>query len=172
MRGRPAAGEHAAYYSQYIDRVAGDDVLSVLAEQARGVPAFLRAIGETASLHRYAEGKWSVREVVGHVNDAERVFQGRAWWFARAQKGPLSSFDPDSCARSARAHETPWAALVDEFEAVRASTLAFFRALDEEAWTRTGTASDNPFSVRALAYICAGHVAHHLEIVRDRYLGA
>ncbi len=170
MKGRPGADEAAEYYQKYIGRVAGDEVLGVLAEQASRVPAFLRGIGEEKSLHRYAEGKWTLREVLGHVNDCERVFTGRAWWFARAQQGALSSFDPDSCAAHGRANDLPWARHVEEFEAVRASTLAFFRGLPAEAWMRTGTASGNPFSVRALAFITAGHLDHHLALVRDKYL--
>lgn len=170
MKGRPEASEAAEYYFKYIGRVTSDDVLGVLAEQARSVPAFLRGIGEDRSLHRYAEGKWTVREVLAHVSDCERAFQGRAWWFARGQQGAFPSFDPDSCAVNGRANDLAWARHVDEFEAVRASTLALFRGLPEEAWQRTGTASGNLFSVRALAYITAGHLDHHLAIVREKYL--
>jgi len=170
VRGRPAAGEHAAYYSQYIDRVAGDDVLSVLAEQARGVPAFLRAIGETASLHRYAEGKWSVREVVGHVNDAERVFLFRAFWFARGFTEPLPSYDENAGAVAGESDRFPWASHVEDFRGARLSTVAFFRNLPATAWMARGVASDKPFTVRALAYILAGHVAHHTTVLRERYL--
>ena len=170
MKGRPGEGEAAEYYLRYIGRVAGDDVLGVLDEQAARVPAFLRGIAEDTSLHRYAEGKWTLREVLAHVNDCERVFTGRAWWFARGQQGALSSFDPDSCAANGRANDLAWARHVEEFEAVRASTLAFFRGLPAEAWTRTGTASGNPFSVRALAFITAGHLEHHLALVREKYL--
>lgn len=170
MTGRPAAGEAPEYYFKYIARVTSDDVLGVLAEQARSAPAFLRGIGDERSLHRYAEGKWTLREVLGHVNDCERVFTARAWWFARGQEAALSSFDPDSCAANGGANDLPWARHVEELEAVRASTLAFFRGLPEAAWMRTGTASGNPFTVRALAFITAGHVDHHLAIVREKYL--
>ena len=144
MKGRPAADEAAEYYFRYIGRVAGDDALSVLEEQARRVPAFLRGIGEDTSLHSYAEGKWTLRAVLGHVNDSERVFQGRAWWFARGQAGALSSFDPDSCALVARADDLAWARHVDEFEAVRASTLALSRATGSRTSISTNRSGASP----------------------------
>lgn len=170
MRGRPAQDEAAAYYFRYIDRIGSENVMAALQEQATSAPAFLRAVSEEKSRHRYAPEKWSLRQALGHVNDSERVFQHRAWWFARGQAGTLSSFDPDSCAASGKADDTPWAGLLEEFDSVRAATLTLFRSLPEDAWMRAGTASDNPFSVRALAYIIAGHVDHHLAVMQEKYL--
>ncbi|HLN58016.1 MAG TPA: DinB family protein, partial [Thermoanaerobaculia bacterium] len=105
-----------------------------------------------------------------HVNDTERVFVSRAFWFARGFDSPLPSFDQDISAAAARADEVSWASHVEEFRAIRLATLAFFRNLQGEAWSRSGIASGNPFSVRALAYITAGHTSHHAAILRERYL--
>ena len=121
-------------------------------------------------MHRYAPDKWSIRDVVGHLNDTERLFVMRAFWFARGFDTPLPSFDQHIAVLSAGAETRTLRSLVDEFQSVRSSTLTFFQNLPDEAWMRRGIASDNPFTVRALAYIGAGHVIHHLKILRERYL--
>jgi hypothetical protein len=168
--GRPLPGEAAPYYSRYIDRVPSDDVLGVLERQLGETTALLGGISEARSAHRYAPDKWSLREVLSHVTDTERVFLSRAFWFARGFDSPLPDFDQRICARAAGADDVPWARHVEEFGAVRAGTLAFFRNLPEDAWMRTGIASGNPFTVRALAYIAAGHVAHHMAVIQERYV--
>ncbi|HSS22569.1 MAG TPA: DinB family protein [Pyrinomonadaceae bacterium] len=170
MIGRPKPDEAASYYSIYIDRVTSDDVVGFLTQQQDEAVAFLKEISEEQSLHRYAADKWSMRELLGHVNDCERVFAYRALWFARAFPDPLPSFDQEIAVAGADSDKVSWANLIDEFQSVRASTIALFRQLPEEAWSRTGIASDNPVSVRALAYIMAGHVSHHLAILRERYV--
>ena len=170
MRGFPEPTEAAPYYFTYIDRVQSDDVLGVLASQLDETLALLQGIGEEQSLHRYAPDKWSFREVVNHLNDTERMFVFRALWFARGFDSPLPSFDEKVCAAAAPADEVSWARHVEELRAVRLSTLAFFRNLPAAAWMRSGIASDNRFTVRALAYLAAGHVAHHVAILRERYL--
>ena len=170
MTGRPDPGEAAPYYAKYIDRVPGDDVVSVLGTQLTEVPAFLRGISASDSLRRYAPDKWSIREVVKHVNDTERVFQYRALWFGRGGEEPLPSYDPDKANRAACADENSWSDLVEEFGSIRLSTLALFRTMPADAWLRRGVASGNPVTVKALAFIIAGHAAHHLAIVRERYL--
>ena len=169
MKGRPGPTEAAPYYFTYIDRVESDDVLGVLAAQLDEVPAFLTGIGEEKSLHRYAPGKWSIRQVLSHVSDTERVFLFRAFWFARGFDSPLPSFDEKACGIAAEADRVTLAGHLDEFRAIRLATIDFFRHLPEAAWERTGTASGNPFSVRALAFIAAGHVTHHLGVLRERY---
>lgn len=170
MKGLPESNEAAPYYFKYIGRVQSDDVVGVLETQLDETLALLRGISEEKSLHRYAPEKWSLRQVLNHVNDAERVFLFRALWFARSFGSPLPSFDENVSAGAARADEVSWARHVEEFHGVRLATLAFFRNLPEEAWMRSGTASDYLFTVRALAYITAGHVAHHVAILRERYL--
>jgi len=170
MRGRPAANEFAAYYSTYVDRVTGDDVVGVLAEQLDLTLSALTGISEEQSLHRYAEDKWSIRQLLNHVSDTERVFVYRALWFARGFDTALPGFDQNVAVPTAEAERFSWASHVEDFRAVRAATLTFFRNLPEEAWGRSGVASGNPVTVRALAYIIAGHVAHHVAILEERYL--
>jgi hypothetical protein len=170
MLGRPQPNEAASYYSVYINRVPGDDVISVLAVQLEDTVDFLSEISEPQSLHRYAPDKWSMRELVGHVNDTERVFMFRALWFARGFQDPLPSFDQEIAFKAAESDHVSWASHIEEFRAIRTATLAFLRNLPDEAWLRSGIASDNPVTVRALAYIVAGHVSHHLAILRERYL--
>jgi hypothetical protein len=167
---RPQTTEAAPYYFTYIDRVLSDDVVSVLEDQLDETGAFLSAISEEKSLSRYAPDKWSIRQVVGHVNDTERLFVFRALWFARGFQDPLPSFDQNICVASAQADQVSWAEHIEEFRRIRLATLAFFQHLPAEAWQRTGIASDNPFTVRALAYIAAGHVVHHNDVIRERYL--
>jgi len=171
MRGRPEPNEAASYYFKYIDRVpSDDDIVGTLEAQLDETLAFLQGISEEKSLHRYAPDKWSLRQVVNHLNDTERVFLFRALWFARGFDSPLPSFDENVSAETSRADEISWARHVEEFRGVRLATLAFFQNLPAEAWMRRGIASDNPFTVRALAYIAAGHITHHMGIVRERYL--
>lgn len=170
MRGLPQPHEAAPYYFKYIDRVRSDDVLGVLETQLDEILAFLHGISEEKSLHRYAPEKWSIRQVLNHVSDTERVFLFRAFWFARGFDTPLPSFDEKVSAGAARADEVSWARHLEELRGVRLSTLAFFRNLPAAAWMRSGTASDNLFTVRALAYIAAGHAAHHVALLQERYL--
>lgn len=166
----PDSTEYAAYYSPYIDKVAGNDVLAVLEAQLGQTLPVLEHVSEERSLHRYAPGKWSIRQVMSHVNDAERLFAFRAFWFARGIEDPLPSFDQDAAVTIAGADERSWSSHVDEFKSIRAGTLALFRNLPADAWMRRGVASGNPFTVRALAYICAGHVTHHVNVLQERYL--
>jgi hypothetical protein len=168
--GRPGRDEAAAYYFGYIDRVPSGDVISELEAHLGTALAFLKGISEEHSLHRYAADKWSMRQVLNHVNDTERVFGFRAFWFARGLDGPLPSFDEGVSAKAAQADQLPWATHVEEFRAIRLASLGFFRSLPDAAWMRTGVASGNSFTVRALAYIVAGHVMHHLAILNERYL--
>jgi len=166
---RPRTDEAAPYYWPYIDRVAGDDVMGVLAAQGEETLALLRGISEERSRHRYAPGKWSIRELLNHLTDAERVFALRALWFARGFDSALPSFDQDTAARAARADEVAWASHVEEFRAVRLASIALFRNLPAEAWSSAGIASGNRFTVRALAYVIAGHEAHHVAVLKERY---
>lgn len=169
---RPERTEAGAYYFTYIDQVPDGDVRELLEAQLPDVLRLARGISQEQSLSRYAPGKWSIRDVMNHLTDCERLFVTRAFWFARGFESPLPSFDQEVAVAAAQADRRRWADLVAEFEAVRAATIGFFRSLPAEAWDRRGIASDNPFTVRALAYICAGHVAHHTLILRERYLRA
>ena len=170
MRGRPETAEAAPYYFTYINQVAGDDVLAVLQRQLDESLTFFRGISEEKSLHRYAPEKWSIRQTLSHLTDAERLFAHRALWFARGFETPLPSFDQNIAVAAAEADKVTWAAHVEEFRGARLSTVSFFKNIPDQAWARKGIASDNPFTVRALAYIIAGHLTHHLTILRERYL--
>jgi hypothetical protein len=169
--GAPQPSEAAPYYFKYIDRVPSGDIVGQLEAQLGDTLALFSGVSEEKSLYRYAPEKWSIRQVVNHVVDTERVFLARAFWFARGFDTTLPSFDEKTCAQAARADELSWAGHIEDFRAVRMSGLTFFRNLPAEAWTRSGIASDNPFTVRALAYVIAGHTTHHTTILRERYLG-
>ena len=170
MSGRPAAKEFAAYYSTYVDLITSDDILGTLQAQLDMTLSALTGISEEKSLHRYSAEKWSIRQLLNHVADTERVFVYRALWFARGFDTALPGFDQNVAVPAAAAEQFSWASHVEDFRAVRAATLTFFRNLPEEAWDRSGVASGNPVTVRALAYIIAGHVAHHIAILQERYL--
>lgn len=168
----PERDEAAPYYFTYIDQVPAGDIRVVLEAQLPETLSLLESIGEEQSLHRYADGKWSMRQVVSHLNDTERVFVFRALWFARSIDLPLPGFDQDVAIAGADADARSWSSHVEEFGSIRNATVDFFKNLPEQAWTRRGIASGNPFTVRALAYITAGHVAHHAAILRAKYLQA
>jgi hypothetical protein len=168
--GTPDRTEAAEYYFTYIDQVPAGDIVDILERQLPETLALLGDISDEQSLDRYAPGKWSIRQVVAHLSDTERLFVFRALWFARGFDSPLPSFDQNVAMSAAGADERPWRSLVDEFQSVRAATVAFFHALPPEAWLRRGIASDCPFTVRALAYLTAGHLTHHTRILRNRYL--
>lgn len=168
--GVPERAEAPEYYFTYIDQVGEGDIRATLHTQFTETLTLLQSVSDDLSLHRYAADKWTIRQVVNHLNDAERLFVFRALWFARGFDSPLPSFDPDVAVSMTAADDRSWNSHVDEFRAVRAATLAFFDTLPADAWARQGVASGNTFTVRALAYIAAGHVTHHARILRTRYL--
>jgi uncharacterized damage-inducible protein DinB len=167
---RPDASEHLPYYSKYVDRVPDGDPLLTLREQLDETVALVRGLDEAQGGHRYAPGKWSIRDVVNHVTDAERVFAYRALRIARGDATPLESFDENAYAEIADADARTLGDLAEEFEHVRRSSLSLFANLGDEALARRGTASGGPVSVRALAWIIAGHERHHVALLRERYL--
>ncbi len=165
----PAADEYAPYYGRYIGLLPPDDVLETLEAQAASTAALLAATAEGRGTFRYADGKWSVKEVVGHVTDAERVFACRALRFGRADTTALPGFDENLYVPAGRFDRRTLADLAAELAAVRAATLALFRGFDDEALLRRGTASGHGVSVRGLAAIIAGHERHHVGLLRERY---
>jgi hypothetical protein len=167
---RPAAGEFAEYYGRYISRVPDGDVRAQLERQIGATAAYIKSRGDAWAMSRYAPGKWSVKEVVGHLADAERVFSYRALRFARGDAKPLQGFDENAYVPAAQCDSRGMADLLDEFAAVRSATVSLVRSFDDAAWARRGIASDNPVTVRAIAYIMAGHELHHLAILRERYV--
>jgi DinB superfamily len=168
--GRPEPTEYAEYYGRYIGLVPEDDLCAAMAEQSKATTDFLRAIPEASGDLRYAPGKWSVKEVIGHMIDAERVFAHRAVWFARLDAQPLPGFEQDDWVNAATFSDQSLDELISEFECVRRGNLYFFKHLAPEAWLRRGTASGNEITVRALAYILVGHERYHLDVLRARYL--
>ena len=167
---RPQPTEAASYYFTYINQVTSDDPVSAIEHQLEESQAVFAKISEEKSLHRYAPDKWSIRQALNHVTDTERAFAFRALWFARGFDTPLPSYDQNIAATGAEADRTSWAAHVDEFRSVRLSTISLFKNMPSQAWTRSGIASGNPFTVRALAYIIPGHFTHHVALLRERYL--
>ena len=168
---RPEASEYFAYYDRYIALVPNGDVVAQIDSQHAATRALLAPLSPDQAGHRYAEGKWSVREVVGHLADTERVFAYRALRFARGDATPLPGFDENAWAANASYDTRTLMSVLDEFTAVRKATVAFFESLTVEEFMRRGVANGKEMSVRALAWTIAGHERHHLEIIRTRYLG-
>jgi uncharacterized damage-inducible protein DinB len=170
---RPAAGEEfAVFYARYVELVPDGDVVATLEGQLADTVAVLDAFGEERAGHRYAPGKWSVREVVGHCVDTERVFAFRALAAARGEAAALPGFDENAYVAAAHSDGRTLNSLLGEWTAVRRATLALFRNLDAAALARRVTANGAPASARALAWITAGHELHHRRLLRERYLGA
>lgn len=167
---RPTPDEYAAFYAGYVSQVPDGDVVHALEQGCKDTKKLLGKLSETQAAHRYAPGKWSIKGVLGHIADAERVFAYRALWFARGAADPLPGWDENAWAQESNFDAQTLKELLQGYDAVREATLALLRSLPEPMWTRRGTANNNPVTVRALAWITAGHERHHLKILRERYL--
>jgi len=167
---RPAEGEFLPYYERYIALVPAGDVITTLEAQMSETQGLLRALPASSSTYRYAPGKWSVNEVIGHIIDSERIFAARALRFARNDATPLPGFEQDDYVRNSKFDAYPTPELAAELDSVRRATVFLFKHLEEPAWMRRGIANNAEVSVRALAYIIAGHELHHREMLRTRYL--
>ncbi len=170
MLERPPADEYAPYQAGYVASVPEGDIFEILSRQGTQFPDFLRSIGEARGGHRYASDKWSIKEMIGHVNDTERVFSYRALRFARGDETPLASFEQDQYVPVGNFNARTLASLADEFAHLRAATLDLYYHLEPDALARRGSASGFVVSVRAMAYVIAGHVAHHERVLREKYL--
>ena len=169
---RPSTDEYAPAFADYVAEIGdGEDIVATLAGQLEQVVARLGAVPAARGDYRYAPGKWSLKEVIGHLADTERVFAYRALSIARGDPAPLPAFDDQAWVAEMGAGDRTLADIMEEFGIVRQATLAFFRHLPEPAWTRRGIANGHSASVRAMAWIVAGHARHHLEVVEARYLG-
>jgi hypothetical protein len=166
---RPDASEHAPYFSRYIDLVPETDIEAALESQLAVTTKLLRSVGEDRGSFRYAPGKWSVKEVVGHIGDGERVFGYRAMCIARGETTSLPNFDENTYAAQAGFDGWKLSALIDHLEQLRRSHVLMFRNLPEGAWDRKGLASNNPATTRSLAYIMVGHERHHLGVLGAKY---
>ncbi len=167
---RPNKTEYAAYYETYVSLVEETDIVSALRNQADELREIFSQMSDERGLYRYAEGKWSIKELLGHLIDGERVFAYRALRFARADSQPLAGFDQDPYIENANFDAVKLSDLLDEMLFLRKANTLFFNNLDEEAWNRTGVASENEISVRAIAYILVGHIRHHVKMLKERYL--
>lgn len=166
---RPEASEYPAFYAGYIASVPSENLLDVLQRSGEDISTTLGTIPEERGGYQYAEGKWSIRTLLGHVIDAERIFAYRALRLARSDSTPLPGFDEGEFAKAAESDSRTIASLAEEFMHLRASTVRLFASFPEAAWTRSGTVNKGQVSVRALGYITAGHAMHHLRILRERY---
>ena len=167
--GRPEPGEYASFYENYIARIEGNDILATLEDQRRKMLLLLSCRNEADGDIRYAPEKWSVKQVLGHICDAERVFAYRALRISRGDSTPLAGFDENEYVKNGPFPNLGLGELIEDYSAVRRATLTLFRNLDESAWTLRGVANNNPVTVRALAYIAAGHELHHRRILEERY---
>jgi len=167
---RPEPGENSPYYDRYISLVAGNDVLAAFDEQRRQMLLLLSGRPESDGDLRYAPGKWSLKEVLGHINDTERIMSYRALRISRGDTTPIEGYEQDDYVRNGPFASRTLADWIEDYIAVRRATITLFRNLDEAAWTRRGTANKNEVSVRALAYLIAGHELHHRRILEEKYL--
>lgn len=166
---RPDKSEYHPYYSMYVDLVPEGDVVKILNDQIQETLGALADVDEERALYRYAPDKWSVKEVVGHMIDTERIFSFRALAFARNDAAPIPGMEQDDYVANAKFEGRPWQTFVDEFRHLRAANVALLGSLDDELSLRKGVASEREFSVRATAYIIAGHELHHRQVLRERY---
>jgi len=169
---RPEPTEYAEFYAGYVSEVPGSDVLGVLESQRVQMLQLFAARSERDGSFRYAPGKWTVKEVLGHINDAERIFAYRALRIARGDQTPLAAFEQEDFVRNGGFGERTLADLAEEFGLVRNASVALFRSLREDAWPRRGLASQKEVTVRALAFITVGHQIHHRSILEERYFPA
>ena len=169
MSNRPGANEYSDSVKQYIGLVPKEDVVAALDKQGRETVALLRMLTEEKAAFRYAPDKWSIRQVIGHVTDAERIFTYRALAIARGETQSLPGFDENAYAAAARCDQRTLADLTDDYEAVRRASVTLFRGMPQDVWPRIGTSNNRPVSARALAYTTLGHERHHLGVLHDRY---
>ncbi|HXM47732.1 MAG TPA: DinB family protein [Pyrinomonadaceae bacterium] len=167
--GQPLESEYAPDYQGYIGQVTEQEILPVLRSQLDALDVLLGRVTPERETYRYAEGKWSIREIAGHLIDGERVFGYRAFAIARGDRNNMPGFDQNEYILTSPYNRIDLEDLLSEFRLARLSNIAMLRTLDDESWMRIGTANDNQVSVRALAFIMAGHVRHHMEVLRERY---
>lgn len=170
MYKKPSIGEYPAYYGGYINLVPKGDLLDILAKQLEDTTILLSDITETQSNYRYAAGKWTLKEVIGHISDTERIMGYRLLRISRGDKTPLAGYNDEDYVKEALFHTRSISELLEDFHAVRRSTFSLLRGLPETAWARTGIANNSEISVNALLFIIAGHELHHVNIIKERYL--
>jgi len=167
---RPDISEYDPYYEHYVSLAAGHDIIGLLGSQPTRLQDIFTAMPEEKGDFRYAEGKWSIKELLGHIIDGERMFAYRTFRISRGDETPIEGFEQDGYIENAHSNDRSFADLLDEFSLLRRANMIFFKNMTDDAWLRAGTANNVKVSVRALAYIMAGHIEHHLEVLKDRYL--
>lgn len=167
---RPNSSDYKPYQEAYIKTVEGDNILKVLEEQLKNIPEFLKSIPEDKGKYSYAEGKWTVKEVIEHITDTERIFAYRALCIARGEKIVLPGFEQDDYVRGANSNSRKISDLADEYRKVREANLSLFKSFDEEAINMRGNVNDYQITVNAILYVIAGHANHHLNILKEKYL--
>jgi len=166
---RPSANDYAPAHANYVALCPEEDVLSAIEQQSSATQKLLSSVDEAKSAYRYAEGKWSIKEVLGHVGDAERILCYRALAVARGDAQPLPGFDEQEYVRNAAFDHWKFGDLLEQYALVRRATIVFLRNLAEEAWHRRGIANGHPISVLGMAYVILGHERHHLQVLAERY---
>jgi len=169
---RPKEGECAPEHAGYVDLVPPGNILELLKSQSEGFRRLFSGLSDADASYRYAEGKWSVKELVGHLCDSERILGYRALCIARQDRGPFPSFDENQYVKGAHFDKRSFTDLTTEFGLIRKLTYSFYCSLNEEEWSRTGIANNHVYSVRALAFVTAGHLIHHMLVFEDRYLSS
>jgi|ERR1043165_279970 uncharacterized damage-inducible protein DinB len=167
---KPAPSEYYQYYGTYVDKVANNDLLPALVENQETFSAFIKSIPVDKLDYRYAEGKWSIKEVIIHLTDAERIFAYRALRFARKDKTELAGFEENNYVPESNASSYDTRSLIEEFEAVRKASITLFKSFTAEMSLRTGSANGKEISVRALGFVIVGHTMHHMQVIKERYL--
>ena len=167
---RPQTGEYATYFERYISLVPGNDILAAFEEQSRQMLLLFSGRTDADGDFRYGPEKWTAKEVLGHINDTERIMGYRALRIARGDATPMEGFEQDDYVRNGPWAQRPLAAAIEDYVAIRRATVSLFHNLDEPAWTRRGVANKNEVTVRALAYTIAGHELHHRKILEEKYL--
>lgn len=167
---KPSPTSYPGYFQQYIDQVPEQDLFSAFENQLPLIKGFLWGISEEKSTYAYAEGKWTLKELLQHIIDTERIFAYRALCFARKEAASLPGFEENDYAAASNANARTWQSLVDEFMVVRQSTTMLFKSFSEEALAASGTANNNPTNVAAIGFINLGHFYHHKKVMEERYL--
>lgn len=167
---KPKPAEYDPYYETYVSLVPEQNVVEVLAEQSAELETLISLLPESMGAHRYADGKWSIKEVLGHLIDGERMFAYRVLRVSRGDETPIEGFEQDGYIENAHSNDRTFAELLEEFTLLRHANLLMFKTFTNETWQRIGTANNVKISVRALAFIMAGHIRHHVSILRTRYL--
>lgn len=167
---RPESSEYDPYYEHYVSLVPETEITAVLAAQPQELSRLFDGLADEKGTHSYAEGKWTIKELLGHLIDGERMFAYRIFRISRGDQTPIEGFEQDGYIENAHSNSRTFADLLEEFALLREANMHVFRNLTEDAWTRVGTANEKQISVRALAWIMAGHIRHHIDILKGRYL--